>query len=133
MCFISDDSDRKFREAFILNHDDTVAFCCRLDPYTRLGKDSLQRFWHMTESDPFHVFDGSAQNVISISSYLETVGSFSTRPLSKGLYRPSDDDGVLTCVDSLFICGLCWNPPQNQLNFGKFPVPSIGCLYILGL
>ena len=56
----------------------------------------------MTESDPFHVFDGSAQNVISISSYIETVGLFFNRPLSKGLYRPSDDDGVLTCVDSLF-------------------------------
>ena len=81
----------------------------------------------------YYVFDGSAQNVISISSYIETVGSYSTRPLSKGLYRPSDDDGVLTCVNSLFICGLCWNPPQNQLNFGKFPVPSIGCLYILRL
>ena len=50
----------------------------------------------MTESDPFHVFDGSAQNVISISSYIETVGLFPKRPLSKGLYRPSDDDGVLT-------------------------------------
>ena len=87
----------------------------------------------MTESDPFHVFDGSAQNVVSISSYIETVGFFSKRPLSKGLYRPSDDDGVLTCVDWLFICGLCWNPPQNQLNLRKFPVPSIGCLYILGL
>ena len=87
----------------------------------------------MTESDPFHVFDGSAENVISISSYIETVGSFSNRPLSKGLYRPSDNDGVLTCVDSLFICGLCWNPPQNQLNFGKFLVPSIGCSYILEL
>ena len=87
----------------------------------------------MTESDPFHVFDGSAQKAISISSFIEMVGSFSNRPLSKGLYRPSDDDGVLTCVDSLFICGLCSNPPQNQLNFGKFPVPSIGCLYILGL
>ena len=46
----------------------------------------------MTESDPFHVFDGSAQNVISISSYIETVGFSSKRPLSKGLYRPSDDD-----------------------------------------
>ena len=87
----------------------------------------------MTESDPFHVFDGSAQNVITISSYIETVGFSSKRPLPKGLYRPSDDDGVLTCVDSLFICGLCWDPPQNQLNFGKFPVPSIGCLYLLGL
>ena len=67
---------------------------------------------------------------ISISSYIETVGLFSNRPLSKGLYRPSDDDGVLTCVDSLFICGLCWNPPQNQLKFGKFLVPSIRCFYI---
>ena len=87
----------------------------------------------MTESDSFHVFDGSAENVISISSDIDTVGFSSTRPLSKGLYRPSDDDDVLTCVDSLFICGLCWNIPQNQLNFGKFPVPSFGCLYILGL
>ena len=56
----------------------------------------------MTESDPFHVFDGSAQNVISISSYIETVGLFYNRPLSKNLYRPSDNDGVLTRVDSLF-------------------------------
>ena len=87
----------------------------------------------MTEYDSFHVFDGSAENVISISFYIETVVFSSKRPLSKGLYRPSDDDGGLTCVDSLFICGLCWHPPQIQLNFGKFPVPSIGCLYILGL
>ena len=87
----------------------------------------------MTESDAFHVFDGSAENVISISSYIETVGLFFNRLLSKGLYGPSDNDGVLTCVDLLFICGLCWNPPQNQLNFGKFLVPSTGCLYMLGL
>ena len=87
----------------------------------------------MTKSDAVHVFDGSAENVISISSYIETVGLFSNRPLSKGLQGPSDDDGVLSCVDSLFICGLCWNPPQNQLKFGKFLVPSIGCLYILGV
>ena len=87
---------------------------------TRSSSCSFQTFWHMTESDPFHVFDGSAQNVISITSYIETVGSYSTRPLSKGLYRPSDDDGVLTCVDSLFICGLCWNPPQNQ-QFWQIP------------
>ena len=73
----------------------------------------------MTESDPFHVFDGSAENVISISSYIETVGLFFNRPLSKSLYRPSDNDDVLTCVDSLFICGLCWNPPQNQLNLAN--------------
>ena len=86
----------------------------------------------MTKSDAVHVFDGSAGNVISISSYIETVGLFSIRPLSKGLLGPSEDDGVLTCVDSLLICGLCWNPPQNQLKFGKFLVPSIGCLYILG-
>ena len=39
----------------------------------------------MTESDPFHVFDGSAENVISISSYIATVGLFSNRPLSEGL------------------------------------------------
>ena len=45
----------------------------------------------MTESDAFHVFDGSAENVISISSYIETVGLFSNRPLSKCLYRPSDN------------------------------------------
>ena len=32
----------------------------------------------MTESDAFHVFDGSAENVISISSYIETVGLFFT-------------------------------------------------------
>ena len=63
---------------------------------TRSSSCSLQKFWHMTESDPFHVFDGSAQNVISISSYIETVGLFPKRPLSKGLYRPSEDDGVLT-------------------------------------
>ena len=70
------------------------------------------------------MFDGSAETVISISSYIETVGLFFNRLLSKGLYRPSDNDDVLTCVDSLFICGLCWNPPRNQLNFGKFLVPS---------
>ena len=87
----------------------------------------------MTESDAFHVFDGSAENVISIISYIETVGLFSNRQLSRGLYRPRDNDDVLNCVDSLFICGLCWNPPQNQLNFGKFLVRSIGCLYMLGL
>ena len=87
----------------------------------------------MTKSDAVHVFHGSAENVISISSYIQTVGLFSDRPLSKGLSAPSDDDGVLTCVDLLFICGLCWNPPQNQLTFGNFLVPSIGCLYILGL
>ena len=87
----------------------------------------------MTESDAFHVFDGSSENVTSISSYIETVGLFFNRLLSKSLSRPSDNDGVLTCVDSLFICGLCWNPAQNQLNFGKFLVPSIGCLYMLGL
>ena len=87
----------------------------------------------MTESHAFHVFDGSAENVISISSCIATVGLFFYRPLSKGLYRPNDNDGVLTCVNSLFICGLCWNPPQNQLNFGTFLVPSIGCLYMLGL
>ena len=112
MCFISDDSNPKIRKAIILNHDDTIAFCCRLGPSTRLGKDSFEfvlitEILALTESDPFHVFDGSAQNVISISSYIETVGLFSKRPLSEGLYRPSDDDGVLTCVDTLFICGLC--------------------------
>ena len=52
----------------------------------------------MTESDAFHVFDGSAGNVISISSYIETVGLFSNRPLSKGLLGPREDDSVLTCV-----------------------------------
>ena len=87
----------------------------------------------MTESDAFHVFDGSAGNVISISSYIETVGLFSNRPLSKGLLGPSEDDGVLTCVNLLLICGLCCNPPQNQLKFRKFLVPSIGCFYILEL
>ena len=87
----------------------------------------------MTECDAFHVFNRSAENVISISSYIETVGLFSDRPLSKSFYGPSDNGGVLICVDSLFICGLCWNPPQNQLNFGKFLVPSTGCLYMMGL
>ena len=87
----------------------------------------------MTDPDAFHVFDGSDENVISISSYVETVGLFFNRPLSKGLYRPSDNDGLLTCVDSLFICGLCCNPPQNQLIFGKFLVPCTGCFYMLGL
>ena len=87
----------------------------------------------MTRSDSVHVFDGSAEIVISISSYIETVGLFSNRPRSKGLLGPSDDDGVLTCVDSLLICGLCWKFPQNQLRFGKLLVPSIGCLYILRL
>ena len=87
----------------------------------------------MTKSGAVNVFDGSAENVVSISSYIETVGLYSNRPLSKGLRGPSDNSGVLTCVDSLFICGLCWNPPQNQLKFSKFLVPSIGCLYILGL
>ena len=79
----------------------------------------------MTKSDAVYVFDGSAGNVISISSYIETVGLFSNRPLSEGLLGPSEDDGVLTCVDWLLICDLCWNPSQNQLKFGKFLVPSI--------
>ena len=39
----------------------------------------------MTESDAVNVFDGSAENVISISSYIETVSLFSNQPLSKGL------------------------------------------------
>ena len=87
----------------------------------------------MTESEAFHEFDGSAENVISISVYIETVGLFFNRPLSNGLLGPSEDNDVLTCVDLLFICGLCWNPPQNQLKFGKLLVPSIGCFYILEL
>ena len=41
MCFIVDDSHRKLREACILNHDDTLVFCCRRSPSTRLGKDSF--------------------------------------------------------------------------------------------
>ena len=100
---------------------------------TRSSSCSFQIFWHMTKSVAVHVFDGSAENVILISSYIETVGLFSNRPLSKGLSGPSNVDGVLTCVDSLFICGLCWNPPQNQLTICKFLVTSIGCLNILGL
>ena len=75
----------------------------------------------MTESDPFDVFDGSAQNVISISSYIETVGLFSNRPLSKGLYRPSDDDGVLTCVDSLFILWIVLECPSESARFWQIP------------
>ena len=39
----------------------------------------------MTKSDAVHVFDRSAENVFSISSYIEIVGLFSNRPLSKGL------------------------------------------------
>ena len=42
MCFIVDDSNPKIRKAIILNHDDTLVFCCRLDPSTRLGKDSFE-------------------------------------------------------------------------------------------
>ena len=42
MCFIVDDSHRKLRRAFILNHDDTVVFGCRLCPSTRLVKDSFE-------------------------------------------------------------------------------------------
>ena len=42
MCFISDDSNPKIRKAIILNHDDTIAVCCRLDPPTHLGKDSFE-------------------------------------------------------------------------------------------
>ena len=42
MCFISDDSNPKIRKAIILNHDDTLVFSCRLDPSTRLGKDSFE-------------------------------------------------------------------------------------------
>ena len=42
MSFIVDDSHRKLREAFIFNHDDIPLFCCRLDPSTRLGKDSFE-------------------------------------------------------------------------------------------
>ena len=32
MCFIVDDSHRKLPKAFILNHDDTLVFCCRGAP-----------------------------------------------------------------------------------------------------
>ena len=42
MCFIVDDSHRKFRKAFILNHDDTLVFWCQLCPSTRLGKHSFK-------------------------------------------------------------------------------------------
>ena len=42
MSIILDDSHRKFREAFIFNHDNILLFCCRLDPSARLGKDSLE-------------------------------------------------------------------------------------------
>ena len=44
---------------------------------TRSSSCSFQRFWHMTKSDSVHVFDGTAENVIAISSYIETVGLFS--------------------------------------------------------
>ena len=85
----------------------------------------------MTGSDSVHVFEGFVENVISISCYMETLGLFSNRPPSKGLYESGDDDYVLLSVDSLFISGFCWNPPQSQLKFGIFLVPSIECLYIL--
>ena len=42
MCFIVDDFHQKFGKAFTLNHDDTLVFCCRLGPSTRLGKDSFE-------------------------------------------------------------------------------------------
>ena len=42
MCFIVDYFHRKFRKAFIPNHDDTRVFCCRLGASTRLGKDSFE-------------------------------------------------------------------------------------------
>ena len=42
------DSHQKLREAFIFDHDNTLTFCCRLDPSTRPGKDSFQ-FWLITE------------------------------------------------------------------------------------
>ena len=42
MSFIVDDSRRKLREAFTFNQDDTLVLCCRLDPSTRLWKDSFE-------------------------------------------------------------------------------------------
>ena len=42
MCFISDDSNPKIRKTIILNYDDTITLCWRLDPPTRLGKDSFE-------------------------------------------------------------------------------------------
>ena len=75
----------------------------------------------MTKSDAVHLFDRSAGNVKSNSSYIETVGLFSNRPLSKGLLGPSEDDGVLTCVDSLLICGLCWNPLSESAQIWQIP------------
>ena len=52
---------------------------------TRLSSCSFSRFCNMTRSDSVHVFDECAENVISISSYIKTVGLFSNRPLSMGL------------------------------------------------
>ena len=75
----------------------------------------------MTESDAFHVSDGSAEIVISISSYIETVGLFFNRLLSKGSYRPSDNDGVLTCVDSLFILWIVLESPSESAQFWQIP------------
>ena len=48
-------------------------------------------------------------------------------------YKDQVTRTVFLLVSTLLICGLCWNPPQNQLKFGKLLVPSNGCLYILGL
>ena len=42
MCFIVDNSNPKIRKAFILNHDDTLVFCCRLGTSTCLGKESFE-------------------------------------------------------------------------------------------
>ena len=87
----------------------------------------------MTESDGFHVFDRSAENVTSISSYIQTVGLFSNRPLSKGLLEPGETMVFLlvsTRCSSVDCVGI---PLRISSNFCKFLVPSIGCLYILGL
>ena len=39
MTFIVDDSRPQLREAFSFHHDDTLVFCCWLNPSTHLGKD----------------------------------------------------------------------------------------------
>ena len=40
---------------------------------------------------------------------------------------------MVSLVDALLMCGLCWNPPSMCSILGRFLVPNIGCSYIPGL
>ena len=42
MSIMLDDSHRKLRQAFIFTHKNNLMFCCRLDPFTRPVRDSLE-------------------------------------------------------------------------------------------